>query len=343
MIVFGDIIKVYQSENKEVRALNGVNLHVKKGEIYGVIGASGAGKSTLIRCVNLLERPTSGKVIVDGQDMIKLSPPKLREAKRKIGMIFQHFNLLHSKTVFTNVAMPLLLTKTPKEDIKARVEELLEFVGLADKADNYPDQLSGGQKQRVGIARALATQPSILLCDEATSALDPETTESILQLLKRVNQTYNITILMITHEMGVIRDICDKVAVLDKGKIIENGSVFDVFALPKTRIAKKFVSSVMNDKIPSSILKRVEKQGDQNNIYRIIFLGDSASDPLLSRISKKFSIEVNVLFGNINELQGQPFGNLIVSFEGKTREINQAIDYIREQKIAIRKVMEHVS
>jgi len=343
VIVSKDITKVFQSGNKKVKALNGVNLHVKKGEIYGVIGSSGAGKSTLIRCVNLLERPTLGTVIVDDQDMLSLSPRKLREAKRNIGMIFQHFNLLETKTVFTNIAMPLILTKTPKDEIHERVNELLEFVGLSDKANNYPDQLSGGQKQRVGIARALATQPSILLCDEATSALDPETTESILQLLKRINETYHITILMITHEMSVIRDICHKVAVLDEGKIIENGSVFDVFAKPKTLIARKFVSSVMNDKIPPSIMQLIEQHESKKNIYRLIFVGESANKPLLSRLSKKFPIEVNVLFGNITELQGQPFGNLLVSFEGDREEIERVINYIHTQKISIREVNEHVS
>ncbi len=237
MITLENVTKIYQGGEKEVKALDDVNLQIEKGEIYGVIGFSGAGKSSLIRCVNLLERPTHGTITVNNQDLLRLSPKELREAKRDIGMIFQHFNLLDSKTVFTNVAMPLLLMKKPKEEVKKRVEELLDFVGLRDKADNYPDQLSGGQKQRVGIARALATQPSVLLCDEATSALDPQTTNSILNLLKKINQEYNITILIITHEMGVIREICDKVAVLDQGEVVESGSVFEVFARPKTAVA----------------------------------------------------------------------------------------------------------
>src|SRR5690625_1522072 len=256
-------------------------------------------------------------------------------------MIFQHFHLLNSKTIFQNIATPLILMKKPKQKIKDRVMELLHFVGLEDKANNYPDELSGGQKQRIGIARALATQPSILLCDEATSALDPQTTESILNLLKRINEAYNITILIITHEMSVIRDICNKVAVLDGGRVIESGSVFDVFAQPKTSIARNFVSSVMNDKIPFSIYELIKTQRDRNNIFRITFQGESASEPLLSKISKKFSIDVNVLFGNITELQGQPFGNLIVSLDGDSAEINQVIKYIQEQKIAIREVIEH--
>lgn len=343
MITFKDIVKVYKSGDTEVRALNGVNLHVEKGEIYGVIGSSGAGKSTLIRCVNLLERPSSGSVMVDNQDLVTLSAKKLREEKKKIGMVFQHFNLLNSKTVFTNVAMPLILSKTPKEKIKKRVAELLDFVGLGDKADSYPDQLSGGQKQRVGIARALATKPSVLLCDEATSALDPQTTESILKLLKEINKEYNITILIITHEMGVIRDICDKVAVIEGGKIIESGSVFEVFAQPKTLTARNFVSAVMQDDIPDSVYKLIHAQTGENRIYRIVFLGDSASDPLLSQISKKFDVDVNVLFGNITELQGRPFGNLIVGLQGDIEEINRVIEYVKEQQVAIEEVIEHVN
>ena len=343
MITFEKITKVYDSGAEEVRALNGVDLHIKKGEIYGVIGSSGAGKSSLIRCVNLLERPTSGKVIVNERDLISLSPKELREAKRDIGMVFQHFNLLNSKTVFTNVAMPLLLTKTPKEEVKKRVNELLEFVGLADKANSYPDQLSGGQKQRIGIARALATQPSILLCDEATSALDPQTTTSILKLLKEINEKYDITILIITHEMGVIRDICDKVAVIDQGIIIESGSVFEVFSQPKTETAHNFVSSVMQDDIPESVYKLIKTQTGNNRIFRIIFQGISTSKPLLSQIAKQFDVDVNVLFGGITELQGKPFGNLIVSLNGEEQEVTKVIAYINEQKVTIKEVLEDAS
>lgn len=343
MIIFENITKVYPGKTNDVTALNGVNLHVKKGEIYGVIGSSGAGKSSLIRCVNYLERPTSGKVIVDGQDLSQLLPKQLRETKRNIGMVFQHFNLLNSKTVFTNVAMPLLIAKVPKEKVKKRVNELLEFVGLSDRADHYPDQLSGGQKQRVGIARALATQPSILLCDEATSALDPQTTESILNLLKRINKQYNITILVITHEMGVIRDICDKVAVLDEGKIVEYGPVFDVFSQPKEEITHNFVRSVMQDDIPQSIYNLIETKSNRQKVFRVIFVGESASNPLLSQITKQFAVEVNVLFGNITELQGQPFGHLIVSLDGSEAEIKKVLTYVRKRKVTIREVAKDVS
>lgn len=343
MIEFQELKKVYDSGGKQFNALNGINLKINKGEIFGVIGFSGAGKSSLLRCVNLLERPTSGKVIVDGHNLTALSAKEIREVKRNIGMVFQHFNLLNSKTVFANVAMPLTLAKVPKEDVQKRVYELLEFVGLADKANQYPDQLSGGQKQRIGIARALATQPSILLCDEATSALDPQTTSSILQLLKKINEEYDITILIITHEMTVIREICDRVAVIEAGQIIEEGSVFDVFSSPKTQTAKNFVSTVMNDQIPDSIKEIVEKNDGLQKVYQIIFVGNSAGQPLLSKLAKQFDIDVNVLFGNITELQGTPFGNLVVEFQGSDSEISKALTFIRQEKVSIKEVKANAS
>ncbi len=343
MIEFQNLKKVYESGGQQVAALDGVNLKINKGEIFGVIGFSGAGKSSLIRCVNLLERPTTGKVIVDGRDLISLTVKEIREIKKNIGMVFQHFNLLNSKTVFANVAMPLTLSNIPKSVIKQRVQELLEFVGLADKANYYPDQLSGGQKQRIGIARALATQPSILLCDEATSALDPQTTGSILQLLKKINKEYNITILIITHEMAVIREICDRVAVIEAGKIIEEGTVFEVFSAPKTKTAKNFVSSVMNDQLPDSIKEVIQKHAGMLKVFRINFVGNSAGQPLLSELAKKFDIHINVLFGNITELQGIPFGNLIVEFQGTDKEILRALTYINQKQISIKEVNAHAS
>jgi D-methionine transport system ATP-binding protein len=344
MIEFQNLTKIYHSGDRQVAALNGIDLKINKGEIYGVIGFSGAGKSSLIRCANFLERPTSGKVIVDGHELTALSTKEIRAVKKNIGMIFQHFNLLNSKSVFANVAMPLTLAKAPKDQIKKRVYELLEFVGLADKADAYPDQLSGGQKQRVGIARALATQPTILLCDEATSALDPQTTSSILQLLKKVNGEYNITILIITHEMSVIREICDRVAVMEEGKIIEEGTVFDVFSSPETVTAKNFVSTVMHDELPASLQEMFEKDdAGAQKIYKINFTGHSTGQPLLSELAKKFDIDFNVLFGNITELQGVPFGNLIVQFQGADDEIQRALTYIKEKQISIKEVTAHVS
>lgn len=343
MIIFDQVTKIYEGKGHSVKALQKVDLQVKKGEIYGVIGFSGAGKSSLIRCVNALERPSSGRVIVDGKDLLQLTAKEVREAKRNIGMIFQHFNLLHSRTVFTNVAMPLLVAKRPKEEVRKRVLELLAFVGLEDKANSYPDQLSGGQKQRVGIARALVTNPKVLLCDEATSALDPETTKAILELLKQVNQAYGVTILMITHEMSAIREICDQVAVLDQGKIVESGSVFQVFSKPKTAIAAKFVRSVMNDHIPGSIYALLREQREDRHIYRIVFVGNSAGEPLLSQVAKTYNVDINILYGNITELQGIPFGNLIVQFSGAEKEMTRALLHIHQQKVTVKEVLADVS
>lgn len=332
MIEFIDVDKTYPGSETPVHALDNINFKVDAGEIYGVVGYSGAGKSTLIRCVNQLESVSEGKVIVDGKDLTALTPSELRVTKKRIGMIFQHFNLLNSKTIYTNVAMPLILNKTPKNEIKARVTELLDFVGLSDKASQYPDQLSGGQKQRVGIARALATNPSILLCDEATSALDPQTTESILELLRKINKEYNITILLITHEMSIIRDVCHKVAVMENGKIIERGSVFDVFSNPETETGRRFVNTVMQTELPNYVQDLVQ-ESDGQHIYRINFINQLAVKPYLSQISKLYDLDVNVLFGNITELQGIPFGNLIVQFDGSAPELEKALLYLEENNV----------
>ena len=332
MIEFIDVDKTYPGSEAPVHALDNINFKVDAGEIYGVVGYSGAGKSTLLRCVNQLESVSEGKVIVDGKDLTSLTPSELRVIKKQIGMIFQHFNLLNSKTIYTNVAMPLILNKTPKNEIKARVTELLDFVGLSDKASQYPDQLSGGQKQRVGIARALATNPSILLCDEATSALDPQTTESILELLRKINKEYNITILLITHEMSVIRDVCHKVAVMENGKIIERGSVFDVFSNPETETGRRFVNTVMQTELPNYVQDLVQ-ESDGQHIYRINFINQLAVKPYLSQISKLYDLNVNVLFGNITELQGIPFGNLIVQFDGSAPELEKALLYLEENNV----------
>ncbi|WP_223639808.1 methionine ABC transporter ATP-binding protein [Planococcus sp. 4-30] len=343
MIQFEGVAKTYQSGKQEIHALNGIDLTVETGEIFGVIGFSGAGKSSLIRTVNLLERPSAGRVLIQGKDISTLSSKEIRTTRKDIGMIFQHFNLLNSKTVYHNVAMPLLLAKTPKADIEKQVTDLLDFVGLADQAQKYPDQLSGGQKQRIGIARALATNPSVLLCDEATSALDPQTTKSILDLLRKINKEYNITILLITHEMGVIREICDKVAVLEAGKVIEQGSVFDIFSNPQQPTTKRFVRSVMNDELPDSLLAQIQAAESDNAIYRLQFTGTSVGKPFMSRVSRDFKVDLNVLFGNITELQGVPYGNLIVEFSGEPSEIELALSSIRESDIHIEEVNNYVS
>lgn len=341
MIEFQQVTKSFQTKKQTVDALKGITLTVEKGDIFGVIGYSGAGKSTLIRLVNLLERPTTGQVLINGQPLTELKPKQLRAEKKKIGMIFQHFNLLNSKTVYDNIAIPLVLSGTPKTVIQARVEELLEFVGLSDKEKNYPEQLSGGQKQRIGIARALATNPSILLCDEATSALDPQTTSAVLQLLKKINQKYHITILLITHEMSVIREICNKVAVMEGGRIVEQGSVFNVFASPKTDIAKNFVRTVIHDEIPQSVLTQTLHTNLHPIIWKINFVGHTSSQPLLSTIAKKFDVHLSVLSANISEIQETPFGNLIIEVTGEQPEIQNAFTYIQNEGFFIQEVKLH--
>ncbi|MEW9701125.1 methionine ABC transporter ATP-binding protein [Paenibacillus sp. SI8] len=338
MIEFQDIEKVFELPDKKVEALKGIRLTVEKGDIFGVIGHSGAGKSTLIRTVNMLERPTSGKVIVDGKDLTALTAKELRDVKKNIGMIFQHFNLLESKTVFDNVAMPLTLGQTPRKEIQERVNELLSFVGLSDKAKSYPNQLSGGQKQRVGIARALATNPSILLCDEATSALDPQTTNSILQLLKQINEEFQITILIITHEMNVIKEICNRVAVMAHGQVVEQGNVLELFAKPKTETARNFVSSVVRDDIPQSIVQLLASTKGRSKIFKVHFLGEGFGQSLFSQVAKQFDNEVRVLFGQIIELQGVPFGNFIIEIQGEEAEIDRAYEYIRQQNVTVKEI-----
>ena len=339
MITFRNVSKVYESKKQKVEALKNIDLTIHKGDIFGVIGFSGAGKSTLIRTVNLLETPTSGEVIVDGKNLSQLSKRDLRKEQKKIGMIFQHFHLLNSKTVYENIALPLILSNYPKNKIRDKVKEVLAFVGLSDKIDNYPDQLSGGQKQRVGIARALVTNPDILLCDEATSALDPETTASILNLLKKINETYNITILLITHEMEVIKKICNRVAIMEKGAVVESGNVFDIFTNPQIDTTKKFVKSIVRDDIPSSIYRLVDSNGYVGRVFNFKFLGSSSGKPIISQLAKNFNVEVNVLFGNIIEVQDIPFGNLILELVGPTQELEKALNFAKEQKVDFKEVI----
>lgn len=338
MITFEKVNKKFKSKDREISAVNDVTLSVNKGEIFGVIGFSGAGKSTLLRLVNLLERPSTGKVIVNGREISSLSQKELRKQRQQIGMIFQNFNLFNSRTVFGNVAYPLKLAGAPKEVINQKVNDLLKFVGLADKANHYPEQLSGGQKQRVGIARALATSPEILICDEATSALDPETTGEILNLLKKVNVEYNVTILLITHEMQVIRKICDRVAVMENGAVIEEGTVFDLFTSPQTRTTQNFISSVLNDNLSARLHTTLSEK--QSRLYRLIFKGESTNKPILSDIAKKYDVHVNILNGNISELQGVLFGNLIVELQGENSEVDRVLEELKEH-VEVKEVTQH--
>lgn len=340
MIEFRHVSKVFGSGEKKIEALKNVNLTVREGDIFGVIGFSGAGKSTLIRTVNLLEQPTSGEVIVDGKNLAKLPERQLREAKKRIGMIFQHFNLLQSKTVFDNVAMPLVLSKKKKKAIEERVYEVLRFVGLEEKARNYPDQLSGGQKQRVGIARALVTNPSILLCDEATSALDPQTTQSILKLLKRVNEEFKITILIITHEMEVIKQICNRVAVMEDGCVIESGTMFELFSRPQTETAKNFVRSVVRDEIPVGIHPFLQATEHHSRFFKLAFFGAASGQSVISRTAKVFDVDIHILYGNITELQGIPIGHLMVGLTGDDDEIERALIFITGQNVEVKEVLE---
>lgn len=325
MIEFQNVTKTFTLGKRKVEAVKDVSLQIDQGDIFGIIGFSGAGKSTLLRLVNMLERPTNGSVHIQGTDVGKLSAKQLRKQRRNIGMIFQNFNLFLSRTVAGNIAYPLKLAGTPKNEVNKRVTELLQFVGLSDKAKDYPDQLSGGQKQRVGIARALATSPDILICDEATSALDPNTTADILKLLKKVNRDLGITILLITHEMGVIQTICDKVAVMEDGEVIENGNVFDTFTNPQHETTKRFIRSVQQELPSDQVLKEWTESGG-GNLYRVLFKGETATDPILSSTTRKYDIDFNIVYGTVRELQEKLFGNLIVSFIGEETQIKAVIN-----------------
>ena len=316
--------KTFSGKYGEVHALQDVSIHVEKGDIYGIIGFSGAGKSTLLRLVNGLETPDSGTVMVHDQDLGSLKKAELRKLRRKIGMVFQQFNLLDSKTVFHNIALPLILEKAPKDVIEKKVNEVLRFVELEDKKDTYVSQLSGGQKQRVGIARALTTTPDILLCDEATSALDPQTTESILKLLKKINKEMGVTILLITHQMQVVQMICNKVAVMENGKVVESGSVLDVFGKPQTPVTKRFVQTVINDQIPESIISLVKEQKEHFQVERLKFIGSSVKRPVISDICHVEGIVVNILGATVQELQENVMCVFILQLIGSEDKIRKA-------------------
>ena len=336
MIELQHIDKIYHTSSGDLHALKDINLTINEGEIFGIIGLSGAGKSTLVRCINMLEKPTSGKVIVDGQEMTALGEEQLRKARQNIGMIFQHFNLLSSRTVFGNIAFPLEIQGLDKAAIQKKVEPLLDLVGLKDRADHYPSQLSGGQKQRVAIARALASDPKVLLCDEATSALDPQTTESILNLLRDINKRLHITIVMITHQMNVVKEICDRVAVIENGEIIEQGSMVDIFTNPQKATTREFVASIQHNDLPDFVRKldihKDYKAGDKA-LVSLSFIGDSAGEPIVSVLIKEYDTNVNILTANIENLQDTPFGTLLIEVEGDEAHLKKALDYLHERKV----------
>ncbi|MEN2980358.1 MULTISPECIES: methionine ABC transporter ATP-binding protein [Tistrella] len=336
MVTLEGVAKRYAARGTAtaVSALDGIDLTVEAGEIYGIIGRSGAGKSTLVRCINLLERPTQGRVTVAGVDMMALDRAGLIAGRRRMGMVFQHFNLLSSRSVFDNVALPLELAGVGRAERRRRVAPLLDMVGLADKADRYPSELSGGQKQRVGIARALSNSPELLLCDEITSALDPETTQQILSLIVDLKQRLGLTVVAITHEMGVIREICDRVAVMEAGRIIEQGPVYDVFTDPKHATTRSFVSSEVDLAIPSGLKRRFDAGAalpagaGRNAVVRIVFKGDAAFEPAIARLATDRGISVNILHGRIEYIQGRPFGLMLVEVPGGEARGATVVDFI---------------
>ncbi|WP_443739460.1 methionine ABC transporter ATP-binding protein [Treponema sp.] len=339
MIELKDINKVFKDKNQnEFYAAKDVNLKINDGEIFGIIGFSGAGKSTVVRCINLLGRPTSGQVIVNEKNLLELSAKELREERKKIGMIFQHFNLMPSRTVFENIAFPLKHSGLSKKQVQEKVRELLTLVELTDKESQYPSQLSGGQKQRVAIARALANNPKILLCDEATSALDPTTTKQILGLLKKLRDKLNLTIVIITHQINVVKDICDKVAVMEHGKVVETGDVFDIFANPKDEVTKRFIHSTTNlQKIEELISENSNvvqlKKGEK--IIRLSYLQKNVSEPLISTVSSKFDVVLNIIFADIEIVQGAPVGGTVAIFSGENQNIQNALGWLKEKNVGI--------
>lgn len=338
MIELQNVSKTYYSRSGDVLALSDINFSVQAGEIFGVIGKSGAGKSTLIRCVNLLERPDSGKVIVDGCDLMMQTPSQLRAIRHRIGMIFQHFNLLHSQSVYHNIALPLKLLGKSADEIKKRVFPLLDLVGLKNRAKAHPSELSGGQKQRVAIARALATEPTVLLCDEMTSALDPETSASILKLIKTINTERQLSILVISHEMEVIKTIADRVAVLDHGKIIEQNSVVNLFKRPQNPITRAFTHSLIQFDIPEMYRKRLSKSPSENNtvLLRIDFMGEATTHPIISELVKRFKVSINILEAHIEHLRNEMIGAMLIAAPILEIELQeQMVSYLQSKEIQV--------
>lgn len=331
MIIIENLSKSFINDKEKFFAVKNVDLKVNRGEIFGIIGLSGAGKSTLIRCINRLEEPTEGKIFIDGIELTSLNKEELRNERKDIGMIFQHFNLLTQKTVYENIAFPLQLEKLNPDEISKRVNQLLDYVDLKDKKNSYPSQLSGGQKQRVAIARAIANNPKILLSDEGTSALDPKTTKSILDLLKKIRDELNITIIMITHQMEVVKEICDRVAIMENGQVLEENTVENIFREPKTKIAQTFINSLQGN-IEEEIINPNDFKG---TLIRLSFLGDSAKKPIVSKVIRNFNIDVNILSGNINKLQSTSVGHLMLELIGEDTEINKALSFLKNEEVYV--------
>ncbi|MGG0656684.1 methionine ABC transporter ATP-binding protein [Rummeliibacillus pycnus] len=333
MIQLKNVGKKYKTANGSLTAVNDVNLSINDGEIFGIIGYSGAGKSTMIRLLNGLEKPTSGTVTVNGQNISAIKGKELRNARHKISMIFQHFNLLWSRTVEENIAFPLEIAGISKAEREKRVLELVELVGLKGREKAYPSQLSGGQKQRVGIARALANNPEVLLCDEATSALDPETTDSILDLLVSINEKLGLTIVLITHEMHVIRKICHSVAVMESGEIVEQGNVLEVFQSPKADVTKKFVSQVTETAGHKESIAQMLDNYPNDQLIKLFFVGAKTEQPVISHLIRQYEVDINIVHGNISPTKSGPYGTLIVRIVGKNENVEKAVQYLEEQGI----------
>lgn len=335
MISIKDVKKIYSSRQGKVTAVDNVNLEITEGEIFGVIGYSGAGKSTLIRMLNGLEIPTEGSVIVANNEVSKIKGSSLRKARQEISMIFQHFNLLWSRTVRENIAFPLEIAGVPKGQRMKRVDELIRLVGLEGREDAYPSQLSGGQKQRVGIARALANNPKVLLCDEATSALDPQTTDSILELLVDINKRLGLTIVLITHEMHVIRKICHRVAVMEGGKVVELGPVLDVFKHPKEEITKRFVQQVTEPEETKETIEHLLELYPHGTVVQLGFVGEAAEQPLITNLIRNYQVTVNILQGKISQTQNGSYGTLFIHLDGEREDLSKAIAYIESQQVGV--------
>jgi len=324
MIDFQNVSVIYGRGGRSVHAVSDVSLKIARGEVFGIVGASGAGKSSLLRTVNLLERPSSGHVIVDGTDISGLKGEPLRRLRQGVGMIFQHFNLIRSKTVFENIALAMKIAGAPKSSIEPRVLELLSLVGLSEKRNAFPSQLSGGQKQRVGIARALANNPKILLCDEPTSALDLESTRAILELIKDINSRFGLTVVIISHEMDVVKGICDKVAVMSSGSLVEHGYAYEIFAHPKHDVTKDLVKNSLNLDLPELISKSAK-----GTIIKIVFRGDGAVDPVISDTVRDYGVGIGILHGRIEYIGGRPIGVLVVNVAGDSGPVTRAIEHIK--------------
>ncbi|APC09236.1 methionine ABC transporter ATP-binding protein [Neomoorella thermoacetica] len=335
MVKIENLSKTFTTKDgKLIQALENINLDIAEGEIFGIIGRSGAGKSTLVRCINMLEKPTSGRVIIDGRDLTTYSDRQLRRARQQIGMIFQQFNLFSARNVAGNVAFPLEIAGQPRRVIQEKVKRSLALVGLSDKAGHYPAELSGGQKQRVGIARALASEPRLLLCDEPTSALDPQTTASILGLLRDINKSLGLTIIIITHEMQVIKEICDRVAVLNHGRIVEAGSVLDIFTAPRHPVTRELIKSILDTSIPEQVLAGYNPAGT-SLLVRLSFIGHSAGEPVISRMIQEYNVQANILYGKIDHIKDTPFGTLTLELSGQPDALNAAVAFLHGKQLSI--------